>query len=92
MSKQDKILNLVKTWAVIPHPYDSKDAEGLLYLLSREEGVVIKVDVKLSKNIWENPDMREDAFRYEGYEEAQRDMIKAGYSATVPLTPRDTSE
>ena len=44
--KQDKILNLVKAWAVIPHPYESRDAEGLLYSLSRE-GVVIKVDREL---------------------------------------------
>lgn len=41
--KQDRILNLVKAWAVIPHPYKSPDAEGLLYSLSLE-GVVIKVD------------------------------------------------
>ena len=41
--KRAKILNLVKTWAVIPHPYGSPDAEGLLYSLSLE-GVVIKVD------------------------------------------------
>ena len=44
--KRDKILNLVKAWAVIPHPYESPDAEGLLCLLDRE-GVVIQVDRKL---------------------------------------------
>lgn len=41
--RRDKILNLVRTWATIRHPYESKDAEGLLALLD-QEGVVIKVE------------------------------------------------
>ena len=44
--KRDKILNLVKAWAVIPHPYESPDAKGLLHLLDLE-GVVIQVDREL---------------------------------------------
>jgi len=68
--KQDKILNLVKVWAVIPHPYESRDAEGLLYMLSEEEDVVIKVERELP-DFCEcceeyNPD-KEDNCNYKGY-------------------------
>ena len=73
--KQDKILNLIKAWAVIPHPYESKDAEGLLYVLSKEEGVVIKVDRELPEC---NP---LDIDRRMGME----DMLKAGYGAFESL-------
>jgi len=44
--KRSRILNVIKTWATIKHPYESRDAEGLMALLSLE-GVVIKVDREL---------------------------------------------
>jgi len=80
--KQDKILNLVKAWAVIPHPYESQDAEGLLYMLSKEEGVVIKVDREL-------PIVVEGDLTIVGKELLTKEfnelLYKVGYVAVEPL-------
>ncbi len=39
---RETILNFIRAWGVIGHPYGSKDAEGCLAMLS-DLGVVIKV-------------------------------------------------
>jgi len=88
--KQDKILNLVKAWAVIPHPYEGRDAESLLYVLSKEEGVVIKVDREL-------PPIHQDPFKYDDEAvtasiETQGIMLKAGYVAIEPLIEKVEDE
>ena len=41
--KRETILNFIRTWGVIKHPYGSRDAEGCLAMLS-DLGVVIKVE------------------------------------------------
>jgi hypothetical protein len=41
--KRETILNFIRAWGVIKHPYGSNDAEGCLAMLS-ELGVVIKGD------------------------------------------------
>lgn len=50
--KRETILNFIRTWGVIKHPYGSKDAEGCLAMLS-DLGVVIKVDRELPiEGLW----------------------------------------
>jgi len=78
--KQDKILNLVKVWAVIPHPYEGRDAEGLLYVLSKEEGIVIKVDRKEPISC-EHAQMT--AAKYS--QDVTCPLLEAGYVAVEPL-------
>lgn len=77
--KQAKILNLVKVWAVIPHPYGSQDAEGLLCMLSQEEGVVIKVEREL-------PNVPPRCYpTHIDWRDGQKAMLKAGYVVVEPL-------
>jgi len=80
MTKQENILNLVKVWAVIPHPHESRDAEGLLNSLA-SEGVVLKVDrMRVAHEHKYSCDW------FEGYNTCYDEM--AGYVAVEPLIER----
>ena len=85
MSKQDEIdekretiLNFIRTWGVIKHPYGSRDAEGCLAMLA-ELGVVIKVERELPRNPEISP-LAELICR-----NAYQEMLKAGYVVVETL-------
>jgi len=53
--KRETILNFIRAWGVIKHPYGSKDAEGCLAMLS-DLGLVLKVEGELpefiTRKVW----------------------------------------
>ena len=75
--KRETILNFIRAWGVIKHPYGSRDAEECLAMLS-ELGVVIKVDRELPDDVWASPMNTVE-------HDAQQLMLKAGYVATIPI-------
>ena len=87
--KRETILNFIRAWGVIKHPYGSKDAEGCLAMLS-DLGIVIKVDGELPQSFYhvaEGGDFEQQAKRREfiAGERMRVSMTNAGYVAAESL-------